>query len=128
MGVIGGGSPVVPAGVGGLVICDDSAEPGDGALESVDEMGRDLAESGGLGGEREREVRAREALVAFGDGALGAMQGEGVVPTFFELVDRSWAHLDEDLQLATKLGIDSEAFRRSLADHVGVGIDATMAK
>ena len=74
-----------------------------------------------------------DALDRFGDPArriveARAMAGDGVVPTFFELVDAAWVHLDEDLQLATKLGIDSEAFRRSLADHVGVGIDATMAK
>ena len=29
-------------------------------------------------------------------------------------------HLDHDLQLAAKLGIDAQAFRRSLAEHVGV--------
>jgi mutual gliding-motility protein MglA len=57
-----------------------------------------------------------------------ARKGEGVVETFFELVGRSWAFLEQDLQLADKLGIDSEAFRRSLAEHVGVAIDATMPK
>jgi mutual gliding-motility protein MglA len=49
-----------------------------------------------------------------------AKNGVGVVPTFFELVGDAWAYLDQDLQLASKLGIDSRAFRRSLAEHVGV--------
>ena len=48
-----------------------------------------------------------------------AKQGEGVVPTFFELVGRSWEFLDQDLRLAEKLGIDSAAFRKALAEHVG---------
>jgi hypothetical protein len=49
-----------------------------------------------------------------------ARTGVGVVPTFFELVGHAWQYLDKDLQLASKLGIDSQAFRRSLAEHVGV--------
>jgi signal recognition particle receptor subunit beta len=49
-----------------------------------------------------------------------AKQGEGVVPTFFELVGKSWDYLDRDLKLAEKLGIDSTAFRKALAEHVGV--------
>jgi signal recognition particle receptor subunit beta len=49
-----------------------------------------------------------------------AKQGEGVVPTFFELVERTWDFLDQDLKLAEKLNIDSVAFRRALAEHVGV--------
>jgi len=50
-----------------------------------------------------------------------ARNGTGVVPTFFELVGDAWAFLDQDLHLASKLGIDSQAFRRALAEHVGVG-------
>jgi signal recognition particle receptor subunit beta len=57
-----------------------------------------------------------------------ARKGDGVVETFFELVHRSWVFLEQELQLADKLGIDSEAFRRSLAGHVGVSIDATMPR
>ncbi len=57
-----------------------------------------------------------------------ARTGAGVLETFFELVGRTWDFLDQDLQLASKLGIDSQAFRRSVAEHVGVGIDATMTK
>jgi len=49
-----------------------------------------------------------------------AKAGTGVVPTFFELVSRTWASLDKDLKLAEKLGIDGEAFGRALAEHVGV--------
>lgn len=48
-----------------------------------------------------------------------AVHGVGVIPTFFELVGQAWTYLDQDLQLATKLGIDSHAFRQSLAEHVG---------
>ena len=55
-----------------------------------------------------------------------AKSGDGVVPTFFELVGNTWNHLDKDLQLGSKLGIDSQAFRRSLAEHVGVDIGATI--
>jgi mutual gliding-motility protein MglA len=49
-----------------------------------------------------------------------AKSGDGVVPTFFELVERAWDGLDKDLQLVEKLGIDSTAFREALAEHVGV--------
>jgi mutual gliding-motility protein MglA len=49
-----------------------------------------------------------------------AKDGIGVVATFFELVGQTWEHLDRELQLSAKLGIDSQTFRRSLAEHVGV--------
>ena len=52
-----------------------------------------------------------------------AKSGVGVVPTFFELVGRAWDTLDKDLRLVDKLGIDSAAFRRALAEHVGVTTD-----
>lgn len=52
-----------------------------------------------------------------------AKAGTGVVPTFFELVSRTWMSLDKDLKLAEKLGIDAAAFRRALAEHVGVTTD-----
>jgi hypothetical protein len=48
-----------------------------------------------------------------------AKTGEGVVPTFFTLVDRAWEHLDRDLQLAGRLGIDSQSFMKQLVEHVG---------
>lgn len=49
-----------------------------------------------------------------------AKDGEGVVQTFFELAGASWQHLDRDLQLAQKLRIDAQTFRRALADHLGI--------
>jgi signal recognition particle receptor subunit beta len=49
-----------------------------------------------------------------------AKSGDGVIPTFFELVGRAWDHLGTDLQLGAKLGIDGAAFRHALAEHVGV--------
>lgn len=49
-----------------------------------------------------------------------AMEGAGVVETFFELVERSWKALDKDLKLSERLGIDSATFRNALAEHVGV--------
>lgn len=51
-----------------------------------------------------------------------AKQGVGVVPTFFHLVDRAWDTLDRDLKLVDKLGIDSAAFRKALAEHVGASV------
>jgi signal recognition particle receptor subunit beta len=50
-----------------------------------------------------------------------AKQGIGVVQTFFQLVGKTWDALDRDLKLVEKLGIDSAAFRKALAEHVGAG-------
>lgn len=66
-----------------------------------------------------------DAADRFGDPARPlqeacAKRGDGVVPTFFDLVGRSWDFLDQDVKLAEKLGIDSSAFRRALAEHVGI--------
>ena len=49
-----------------------------------------------------------------------AKDGTGVLQTFFELVGNAWINLDKDLGLEKKLGIDAQAFRQSLADHLGV--------
>jgi mutual gliding-motility protein MglA len=49
-----------------------------------------------------------------------AKEGEGVVQTFFELLAAAWTSLDRDLGVEKKLGIDAQAFRKSLAEHVGV--------
>jgi signal recognition particle receptor subunit beta len=49
-----------------------------------------------------------------------ARDGRGVVQTFFELVTGVWDHLDRDLQLGAKLGIDTDSFRAALVEHVGV--------
>ena len=50
-----------------------------------------------------------------------AKAGKGVVPTFFALVSEAWSYLDKDLQLGSKLGLDSETFRATLAEHVAAG-------
>jgi signal recognition particle receptor subunit beta len=49
-----------------------------------------------------------------------AIDGSGVVQTFFELAGRAWMYLDKDLGLERRLGLDAQAFRRSLAEHLGV--------
>jgi mutual gliding-motility protein MglA len=66
-----------------------------------------------------------ETLDRFGEPARPiveacAKEGAGVVQTFFELVDHAWMHLDKELGLSQKLGVDAQAFRRSLADHIGI--------
>ena len=52
--------------------------------------------------------------------AACAKRGEGVVPTFFELVTHAWDSLDRHMRVSQKLGIDAAAFRAALAEHVGV--------
>lgn len=69
----------------------------------------------------------------FGDQARPLLEacartGDGVVPTFFELVGSAWQHLDRELHIASRLGIDPQAFRNALAEHVGVTVDATMGR
>ncbi len=49
-----------------------------------------------------------------------AKDGEGVVQTFLELVASTWRHLDADLQLGHKAGIDAQTFRGALAEHLGI--------
>jgi mutual gliding-motility protein MglA len=66
-----------------------------------------------------------ETLDRFGDPGrpiveARAREGTGVVQTFFELVDRAWMHLDKELRLSQRLGVDAQAFRHSLADHIGI--------
>jgi hypothetical protein len=51
--------------------------------------------------------------------AACARRGDGVIPTFFALVERAWAVLDADVRLSERLGIDNHAFRLALAEHVG---------
>jgi signal recognition particle receptor subunit beta len=53
-----------------------------------------------------------------------AKDGEGVTQTFFELAGAAWEHLDQDLQLAHKLKIDTQVFRTALAEHLGLGESA----
>lgn len=69
-----------------------------------------------------------DGLDRFGDPArlvteACAKTGTGVAPTFFELGGRAWDALERDLPLRAKLGIDGAAFRRALAEHVGVTPD-----
>lgn len=69
------------------------------------------------------DALAKDQLDRFGaDGVeeACAKQGVGVVPTFFHLVGKAWDALDRDLKLVDKLGIDGDAFRKALSEHVGV--------
>lgn len=50
-----------------------------------------------------------------------ARSGKGVARTFFAAVGAAWDYLDKELQLATKLGVDSQTFRATLAEHVAAG-------
>jgi signal recognition particle receptor subunit beta len=70
------------------------------------------------------EATPLDALDRFGDAQRPieeacAKQGEGVVPTFFALLSRAWDKLDKDLKVGEKTGIDAEAFRRAVAEHIG---------
>ncbi len=70
------------------------------------------------------EATPIEALDRFGDAQraieeASAKQGEGVVPTFFALLARAWDKLDKDLKVIDKTGIDADAFRRAVAEHIG---------
>jgi mutual gliding-motility protein MglA len=49
-----------------------------------------------------------------------AKEGVGVIETFFSLVGCVWDRIDKDLRLTEKLNIDGAAFRRAVADHVGM--------
>ncbi len=74
IGVVGSGAPIGCIRI--FATADNGAEPGDGALQAVEEMRGDLAEGGGLGGEGEFEIGADELFVALGDRALRAAQAE----------------------------------------------------
>ena len=60
---------------------------------------------------RRRDVAAED------DAGLRALLAGGTAAV--TLVGKSWEFLDQDLRLADKLGIDSTAFRKALAEHVG---------
>jgi mutual gliding-motility protein MglA len=51
-----------------------------------------------------------------------AVKGDGVLPTFFALVERVWGNLDADLRLSQKYRIDGASFHAALEAHVGAGI------
>ena len=68
-----------------------------------------------------------EQLDRFGDPTrkieeASAKDGVGVVSTFFGLVGSSWDRLDRDLRLVERLGIDGDAFRRAVAEHIGTDV------
>jgi len=48
-----------------------------------------------------------------------ARSGDGVVPTFFALLEAVWDHLDRGFRLSERFGIDREGFRRAVWAHVG---------
>ena len=51
-----------------------------------------------------------------------AVKGEGVLPTFFALVQGVWQNLEDEVQLAKRFRIDADMFRSMLEAHVGAGI------
>ncbi len=70
------------------------------------------------------EATPIEAVDRFGEATrsiteASAKEGIGVVPTFFELASRVWENLDRDLKLVERTGVDAEAFRRAIIEHVG---------
>jgi signal recognition particle receptor subunit beta len=48
-----------------------------------------------------------------------ALAGTGVLPTFFDLLDRVWDSIDADMQLGQRFGIVRGAFRDAVCAHVG---------
>ncbi len=48
-----------------------------------------------------------------------ALRGEGVLPTFFALLDRVWDSIDADMQLGQRFGIVRAAFQEAVYAHVG---------
>jgi signal recognition particle receptor subunit beta len=71
------------------------------------------------------EAMALAEVDRFGDPARRvheacATRGDGVVETFFDLVGSAWKFLDGDGLLSQRLGLESAAFLRALAEHVGV--------
>jgi len=48
-----------------------------------------------------------------------ALSGAGVLPTFFDLLDRVWDSIDADMQLGHRFGIAREAFHEAVCAHVG---------
>ena len=48
-----------------------------------------------------------------------ALAGQGVITTFFGLLDRVWDAIDADMQLGQRFGISRAAFRDAVCAHVG---------
>lgn len=59
-----------------------------------------------------------------------AVSGEGVLETFFGLLDRTWAKLDAEHQLASKIGVAGGQFLPMAARSLGVtvSVDALLRK
>jgi len=70
--VAGGGFPI-----GRTLRRDGSAQASDRTLQTVDQMRCNLAECRGLGGKGEFEMGAGQAIIAFGNRTLGALQAVG---------------------------------------------------
>ena len=51
--------------------------------------------------------------------AATALVGDGVIATFFGLLDRVWDAIDADMQLGQRFGITRLAFRDAVCAHVG---------
>lgn len=52
-----------------------------------------------------------------------AVSGDGVLETFFGLLDRTWQKLDAEHQLSSKVGIDSAAFLPLAAKKLGLSVN-----
>jgi signal recognition particle receptor subunit beta len=52
-----------------------------------------------------------------------AVSGEGVLETFFGLLDRTWQKLDAEHQLSSKVGIDSASFLPLAAKKLGLTVN-----
>jgi hypothetical protein len=50
-----------------------------------------------------------------------AKSGVGVLDTFFRVVDAAWDRVNRDLRLSERLHVETSAFRRAVAEHVGGG-------
>jgi signal recognition particle receptor subunit beta len=48
-----------------------------------------------------------------------ALRGDGVITTFFGLLDRVWDSIDADMQLGQRFGISRASFRDAVCAHVG---------
>jgi mutual gliding-motility protein MglA len=48
-----------------------------------------------------------------------ALRGDGVIGTFFRLLDRVWGAIDADMQLGHRFGIARDAFHDAVCAHVG---------
>jgi mutual gliding-motility protein MglA len=52
-----------------------------------------------------------------------ALRGEGVLPTFFGLLERTWGMIDREVALERNFGIGAGAFVAAMRAHIDVGAD-----